>query len=226
MVEQGAKEKVQYRMVNLGCVVNNLKNLHGHPVGNYLSRDLKVRGEHINHQGNDFLFINDGEEVSKGEFFIGLPKDILEDCMVCSIFGSFLLDREFFVASFVQSMILKVTIAFCILNVPSLVDNCLACNYSSALLLVDNGFSGDFYIRGKVWPAFSSLNSMSAQLLDILGNWNTMNTRDNEWHHDEKMVEKQFEERQRLVIRVISLSSIVSFALDTLVHHRVMVGYL
>jgi len=144
--------------------------------------------------------------------------------MVCSISGSFFLYRDFFVTSFVCSMIFKVTIDFCIVNIPSLVANCLAHNSFGALLLVYSGFSGDFFIRGKVWPIFSSLRSMSAQLLDILGNWSTMDTRDNEWHHDEEMVENDFEERQCLVILVISLSSTVSFALDTLVHHRVMVG--
>jgi hypothetical protein len=224
MAEQGSEGKVQYIMENLGGVVNNLKNSHGHPMGNYLSRDLKVRGEHVNHPRNDFLVINGGGEVSMGEFFLGLPKDILEDCMVCSVSGSFFLDRGFLVASFMHSMILKVTSSFLNSYVPSLVVNCLAPNSSGAILLVDNGFSGDFSVRGKVWPAFSSLSSLSAQLMDILGNRSTMDTWDNEWHHYEEMVETDFEKRQCLVIQINSLSSTISFTLDTLVQHRVMVG--
>jgi len=47
-------------MENLGGVVNNLKNLQGHPLRNYLSKDLKVRGERINHLENDILVINGG----------------------------------------------------------------------------------------------------------------------------------------------------------------------
>jgi hypothetical protein len=40
-----------------------------------------------------------------------------------------------------------------------------------------------------------------------------MDTQDNELHHDEEMVENDFEERQCLFIQVSSLSSIVLFSL-------------
>ena len=138
--------------------------------------------------------------------------------------GLFLLDRGFYVASFVHSMVLKVDIAFCILNAPSLVANCFTHNYSGALFLVDSGFSGDFYVRGIQWSTILSLNSLHAQLLDFLGNLSTMDSMNNELHQDEEMVENEIEERQCLVIRINSLSSTISFTLDTLVQHRVMVG--
>jgi len=145
--------------------------------------------------------------------FIGLVVDILEDRKVFSTPGLFLLDRGFYVASFVHSMVLKVDIAFCILNAPSLVANCFTHNYSGALFLVYSGFSKYFYVRGIMWPVILSLSSLRAQLLDILGNWSTMDTQDNELHHDKEMLENDFEERQCLFIQVSSLSSIVLFSL-------------
>jgi hypothetical protein len=43
MEVQGKVKKVQHRMKNLGSVVNKLKNSHGHLVGDYLYKDMKVR---------------------------------------------------------------------------------------------------------------------------------------------------------------------------------------
>jgi hypothetical protein len=49
------------------------------PFGNYLSRNLKVHNERINHLGNDTLVIIGREEVSICVLFLLLKVDILED---------------------------------------------------------------------------------------------------------------------------------------------------
>jgi hypothetical protein len=64
------------------------------------------------------------------------------------------------------------------------------------------------------------------QALVTLGNWLVMENRANNVNREEEMEDSEFLERLCLVIIVSVLNSSVSFALDTLAQHRVMVGEL
>jgi hypothetical protein len=119
-------------------------------------------------------------------FYILYVPSLVANCLVCNSSGALLLVDSGFSGDFsVCGIVWSV----------NLVVNCLAHNYSSALFLVDSGFSGDFYVRGIQWSVILSLNSLHAQLLDFLGNLNTMDTMNNELHQDEEMVENKIEER-------------------------------
>jgi hypothetical protein len=110
-------------------------------------------------------------------------------CLVRSMSRSIMLDKGLSIDSIVSFMILEVFLAFCVLNFLILVTE------SGALLLEVSGIFVDFFALVKVGPAFSFLNSLHAQLLDIPDNWRTMDSWDADGNHDEGMVANEFNER-------------------------------
>ena len=84
-------------------------------------------------------------------------------------------------------------------------------SFDCCLLLVSGGFF-----------SYPSRNI----LLSFLGNLVIMDSRDNVFQQNEGMFEEKLEESKRLIIWSCSLSSTISFSLDTLVQRRVLVGQL
>jgi hypothetical protein len=75
-----------------------------------------------------------------------------------------------------------------------------------------------------IFPSFCSYSRH--QELDSSSNWLAMENIDKDVNQEVDMEDSEFMECQRLVIMVSALNSTISFSLDTLVQHRVMVGQL